>query len=112
MDTGVRFIQRMQEDIVFRQKVNACPNGAARLTFLKQAGYDFTPFMHILDNLSSGQPPAAKLSRPGVHTSHRHDPPGLWSRLSQIFRPAKSPARTAIQPHGVRRGEPSGGASF
>ena len=33
MKTGFEFIQRIQEDAEFRQKVNACPNGLARLAF-------------------------------------------------------------------------------
>jgi len=35
MKTGVELLQRMREDAEFRQKVNACPNGAARLAFLQ-----------------------------------------------------------------------------
>ena len=42
MKTGVEFLQMMREDAEFRQKVNACPNGAARLAFLQSQGYDFT----------------------------------------------------------------------
>ena len=65
MKTGVEFLQRMQEDAEFRQKVNACPNGAARLAFLQSQGYDFTAFVQILDNLSSGQQPAGGLKGSG-----------------------------------------------
>lgn len=112
METGVKFIQRMQEDAEFRQKVNACPNGAARLAFLKKEGYDFSPFIQILNNLASSQPSVDGLGQPGERVSHRQDAPGFWSRISQIFRPPKAPARIGSQPHGVRRGGTSGGASF
>jgi len=112
METGVKFIQRMQEDAEFRQKVNDCANGAERLEFLKKEGYDFTPFMQIIDNLSSSQPSAGGLGQPGARAGHRQGAPGFWSRISQIFRTTKAPARTGSQPYGVRRGGPSGDASF
>ena len=112
MDIGVGFIQRMQEDAEFRQKVNACANGAERLAFLKREGYDFTTFMQILDNLSSRQPSAGGLGQPVEPASYRQGVPGFWSRISQIFSTTKAPARTGSQPYGVRRGGPSGGASF
>ena len=112
METGVKFIQRMQEDAEFRQKVNDCANGAERLAFLKKEGYDFTPFTQILDNLSSSQQSADRWAQLGTRASHRQGAPGFWSRISQIFRPTKAPARTASQPYGVRRGGPSGDASF
>jgi len=91
MDPGVRLIQRMKEDAEFRQKVNACANGRERLAFLKIEGYDFTPFMQILDNLSSSQPSAGGLGQPGVRGSHGQGAPGFWSRISQIFRATKAP---------------------
>jgi hypothetical protein len=112
MEIGVRFIQRMQEDAEFRQKVNACANGVERLAFLKIEGYDFTPFVQILDNLSSSQPSAGGLGQPGEPASHGQGAPGFWSRISQRFRPTKAPTRTVSQPYGVRRGGHSGGASF
>jgi hypothetical protein len=112
METGVAFIQRMQEDAEFRQEVNACANSLERLAFLKSQGYDFTPFIQILDNLSSIQQSDSGLGLPGERASHRQGAPGLWSRISQIFRPIKAPARTGNQPYGVRRGRPSGDASF
>ena len=86
MKTGVEFIQRMQDDAEFRQKVNACANGVDRLAFLKSEGYDFTPFMQILDNLSSCQQTSGGLRQPGKSTSPRQGGSGLWSRITQIFR--------------------------
>jgi len=38
METGVAFLQRMQEDAEFRQRVNACANGVELLAFLKSEG--------------------------------------------------------------------------
>ena len=55
MKSGDEFIKRMQEDAEFRRKVNACPSGAERLAFLKSQGYDFSPFIRILNNLSTGK---------------------------------------------------------
>jgi len=112
MEIGVGFIQRMQEDAEFRQKVEACASGVERLAFLKREGYDFTPFMQILDNLSSSQPSAGGLGQPGERASHRQGARGFWSRISQILRTTKAPTRTGSQPYGFRRGGPSGGASF
>jgi hypothetical protein len=86
MKTGIAFLQRMQEDAEFRQKVNACPNGAARLAFLQRAGYDFTPFVQILDNLSSGQRPTGGLRGAGQNAGPRQDTSGFFGRLRQIFR--------------------------
>jgi hypothetical protein len=86
MKTGVEFLQRIREDAEFRQKVHACPNGVARLAFLQSQGYDFTAFVQILDNLSSGKGPAGGLkgsshiAGPGQGTS------GFFGRLRQIFR--------------------------
>jgi hypothetical protein len=111
METGVSFIQRMQEDAEFRQKVNACANGVERLAFLKSEGYDFTPFIQILDKLSSSQQSTGGLEQPCEPPSHRQSAPGLWSRITQIFRTPKAP-RTVSQPYGIRRGGPSDGASF
>jgi predicted ribosomally synthesized peptide with nif11-like leader len=91
METGIAFIQRMQEDAEFKQKVDACADGADRMAFLKSEGYDFTPFMEILDNLSSRQPASAGSRQPGQSTSHRLSAPNLWRRITQIFRPPLSP---------------------
>jgi hypothetical protein len=91
METGLEFIQRMQEDAEFRRKVNACPNGGARLEFLKKEGYDFTPFVQIMDSLSSGEWPAGGLPRPGGSSNHKQGASGLLGRLSQFFRTAKEP---------------------
>jgi len=91
METGVAFLQRMQEDAEFRQRVNACANGVELLAFLKSEGYDFAPVMQILDNLSSSQPSAGGLGQPGVLSSHGQGVPGFWSRIGQIFRATKAP---------------------
>ena len=93
MKTGVEFLQRMQEDAEFRQKVNACPNGAARLAFLQSEGYDFTPFVQILDNLSSGKWPTGGLTRSGGSASPMPGASGFVGRLRQIFR-ARTPSRS------------------
>ena len=86
MKTGVEFLQRMREDAEFRQKVNACPNGAARLAFLQSQGYDFTAFVQILDNLSSGQRPAGGLKGSGRNAGPGQGASGFFGRLRQIFR--------------------------
>jgi hypothetical protein len=112
MEKGVSFIQRMREDSEFRQKVNACANSLERLAFLKSEGYDFFPFIQILNNLSSCNQSAAGLGQAGKGTSHQQGAPGLWSRITQIFRTPKDSVRTGSQPHGVRRGGPSGGDSL
>lgn len=92
MKTGFEFIQRMQEDAEFRQQVNACPDGEPRLAFLKSEGYDFSPFIQILDHLSYGPPSVKGLGRPGGSAIPRKGTSGFWSRISQIFRPPKSPS--------------------
>jgi hypothetical protein len=112
MEKGVAFIQRMREDAAFRQKVNDCANGLERLSFLKSEGYDFTPFLQILDNLSSCQRSTGGLGQSDTTTSHRQCAPGLWSRISQKFRPPKAPVQTGSQPYRVRRSESSGDKSF
>jgi hypothetical protein len=86
MKTGVEFLQRMREDAEFRQKVNACPTGAARLAFLQSEGYDFNPFVQILDNLSSGQRPGGGSTRWGESAGPRQGASGFFGRLRQIFR--------------------------
>ena len=96
----------------FRQKMNACANGLERLAFLKSEGYDFSPFIRILDNLSSQQHPVGKCGQPGENTSRRSGDPGLWCRITQIFRTPKAPVETGSQPHGGRRSGPSGGRSL
>jgi predicted ribosomally synthesized peptide with nif11-like leader len=86
MEKGAAFIQRMREDAEFRQKVNACANGLDRLAFLKREGYDFAPFVEILNNLSSCQPAPDGSRQPGKSASHRQSGPNFWSRITQIFR--------------------------
>jgi hypothetical protein len=90
MRTGFEFIRRIREDAEFRRKVNACSEGEERLAFLKQEGYDFSPFIQILDNLSSGQQSSGGLGRPGENASPRQGASGLLSRISQLFRATKA----------------------
>ena len=91
MKTGFEFIQRMQEDAEFRRKVNACLEGEERLAFLKSEGYDFSPFIQILNNLSSGQQSTGGLGHPGESASPRQGASGFFGRISQIFRAPKAP---------------------
>jgi hypothetical protein len=91
MKTGFEFIQRMQEDAEFRRQVNACLEGEERLAFLKKAGYDFTPFVQIMDNLSCGQQSARGLGQPGVSAGPRPGTSGFFGRLRQIFRAPHPP---------------------
>jgi hypothetical protein len=90
MKTGLEFIQRMQEDAEFRQKVNAHPQGEERLAFVRSEGYDFDPFIQILNNLSSGRRPSGEGSRPEGGAIPGKDAPGFLSRLSQILFASKS----------------------
>ena len=78
MKTGFEFIQRIQEDAEFRRKVNACSKGEERLAFLKKEGYDFSPFIQILNNLSSGKQSAGGWEHPAKAPA-----PG---RALQVFR--------------------------
>jgi predicted ribosomally synthesized peptide with nif11-like leader len=95
MKTGVEFLQRMREDAEFRQQVNACPNGPARLAFLQREGYDFTVFVQILDNLSSVQRSAGGSKGSGQSAGPGQGVSGFFSRLRQIFRapPLSGPHR-------------------
>ena len=103
MDTGAAFIQRMKEDAEFRQKVDACANGMERMAFLKSEGYDFAPFIQILNKLSSCQEPAGGLGQPDKNPSQPQGAPSLWSRISQIFRTPKAPVQTGSQAYGGKR---------
>jgi len=91
METGIEFIRRMQEDAAFRKQVESCPDGKTRLAFLKSQGYDFSPFLQIMECLSYGPPSGRGLGRPGESVLPRNGPAGFWNRIGQIFRPAKSP---------------------
>lgn len=86
MKTGLEFIQRWQEDEEFRQQVNAFSQGKERLAFLQSKGYDFTPFIQILDNMSAGQRSPDGLKRPGPGCPLREGSSGFWGRLGQILR--------------------------
>jgi hypothetical protein len=91
MKTGFEFIQRIQEDAEFRRKVNACPEGKERLAFLKSEGYDFFPFIQILDNLSSDKQSTGGLKPSAESASPRQSGSGFLSRIRQIFRAPKAP---------------------
>lgn len=112
MERGVSFIQRMREDAEFRLKVNACANSLERLAFLKSEGYDFSPFLQILNTMSSGQHSAGGLGQPGKSASQQPGAPSLWSRITQIFRTPKDAVLTGSQPYEDKRSGPSDGASF
>ena len=91
MKTGFDFIQRMQQDAEFRRKVHACLQSEERLAFLKKEGYDFTPFMQIINQLASWQRSIGELGGPAgvpppVRAAH-----GFLARINQIFRVAKAP---------------------
>jgi hypothetical protein len=81
MKTGVEFLQRMRKDAAFRQKVNACPDGPARLAFLQSHGYDFTAFVQILDNLSSGRRAAGASKGSGQQAGPGQGTSGFIDRL-------------------------------
>ena len=91
MKTGYEFIQRIHEDAEFRRQVNACLEGEERLAFLKSQGYDFSPFIQILDNLSSGQQSAGGLVQLSEPAGPRRGASGFLGRISQIFRATKAP---------------------
>ena len=91
MKTGFEFIQRIQEDAEFRRRVNACPEGEARLAFLKKEGYDFSPFIQILNNLSSCKQSNGGLGYPGQSASSRQGASGFLGRIRHIFRAPNPP---------------------
>jgi hypothetical protein len=91
MKTGYEFIQRIHEDAEFRRQVNACLEGEERLAFLKSQGYDFSPFILIMNNLSSGKQSAGGLGPPGESASRGQGATGFLGRISKIFRGTKGP---------------------
>ena len=91
MKTGFEFIQRIHEDAEFRRQVNACSEGEERLAFLKSQGYDFSPFILIMNNLSSGKQSTGGLGHPGKSAIPRQGASGFLARISQIFRATKGP---------------------
>ena len=93
MRTGIEFIQRMREDAVFREKVNSCPGGEARLAFLKSQGYDFAPFARIMDVLSADQWSTGAGGQPEHPNISGRRSPGILTRISQMWRVTKSPPR-------------------
>ncbi len=42
MESAKAFIEKMQTDEDFARKVNECKDNKDRMSFVKQAGYDFT----------------------------------------------------------------------
>ena len=91
MKTGFEFIQRIHEDAEFRRQVNACLEGEERLAFLKSQGYDFSPFIQILNNLSSGKQSTGGLGHPGESAGPRQGATGFLGRIRQIFHATKAP---------------------
>jgi hypothetical protein len=91
MKTGVEFIQRLQEDAEFRDRVNACPGGEERLAFLKSQGYDFSPFVQIMHNLSYGKQYTGWSGQPGGSAGYQQTASGFLGRLSQRLRADKAP---------------------
>jgi len=91
MKSGFDFIQRMQQDAEFRRKVNACLHSEERLAFLKKEGYDFTPFIQIINQLSSWQRSIGEFRQPGGSAIPAKGRSGLLARINQIFRAAKTP---------------------
>lgn len=90
MKGAAEFFKRMQEDAEFRQKVNACLEGEERLAFLKKEGYDFSPFVKILNNLSYCHQSIGGLEAPGPSASPKPGASGFLGRLGQIFRGPKA----------------------
>jgi hypothetical protein len=84
MKTGLEFIQRMQADAEFRQKVEAQPR-EERLAFLRNEGYDFGPFIQILNNLSSGRRTPGGRAQPGGKGTPGKQTSNFLSRLSQLW---------------------------
>jgi hypothetical protein len=91
MKTGFEFIQRIQEDAEFRRQVNACLEGEERLAFLKSQGYDFSPFIQILNNLSSGKQSTGGWGHPGASAGPRQGATGFLGRISKMLRGTKGP---------------------
>ena len=91
MKTGLEFIQRMKKDQEFREKVQACPDGETRLAFLHSQGYDFTPFIKIIDNMPVGPQVPAGFPEPGGRPRPRQRPAGFLGRLGRLWRGSKAP---------------------
>jgi hypothetical protein len=91
MKTGFEFIQRIHEDAEFRRKVHACLDGKERLAFLKSEGYDFSPFIQILDNLSSDKQSTGGLKHSAEIARPMQGGSGFLNRIRQIFRAPKAP---------------------
>jgi hypothetical protein len=91
MKTGFAFIQRIQEDAEFRRQVNACSEGEERLAFLKKEGYDFSPFIQILNNLSSCKQSNGGWGNPGESAGPRQGAAGFLGRIWHIVRAPKPP---------------------
>lgn len=90
MKTGFEFIRRIQEDAEFRRRVHACPEGEARLAFLKKEGYDFSPFIQIMNNLSSRNQSTGGLGPSGAKAGPGRGDAGFWGRLGHKWRAGKT----------------------
>lgn len=95
MERGVAFIQRVREDARFRLKVDACANGLERLAFLKREGYDFAPFVQILNNLSSCQQSACRLGSPTKIAASNRALPVFGAASPKYSVPRKLPFKLA-----------------
>jgi len=91
MKTGFDFIQRMQQDEEFRRQVNACLQCKERLAFLKKAGYDFTPFTQIINQLAKWQRSIGECRQPRGSATPGQGRSGFLARINQIFPAAKAP---------------------
>jgi hypothetical protein len=91
MKTGQEFIQRMKKDREFREKVHACSDRETRLAFLHSQGYDFTPFIQIIDNMSPGTRVPGSFPASPCRPRPRKNPAGFWGRLGRLWRTSKAP---------------------
>jgi predicted ribosomally synthesized peptide with nif11-like leader len=91
MKTGFDFIQRMQQDAEFRRQVHACLQSEERLAFLRKEGYDFTPFIQIINQLASWQRSIGEFPQTDGSAAPRKSRSGFLARINQIFRAANPP---------------------
>ena len=90
MKEAAQFIKRMREDAGFREKVNACFESEERLAFLKSEGYDFSPFIQILNNLSDVHQSTGGVRPPGGSASPKPGSSSFLGRLGRLFRAPKA----------------------
>ena len=91
MNTGIALIQRLQTDADFRRRMHAFPAGEERLAFLRSEGYDFSPYIGILNQLSSPTPLAGEVRPPGASAGPRQAASDFLGRIRQMFRVTKGP---------------------